>query len=111
MDPALIEQFSTSDGRVYTLKDFVKRTIHFQQFDLMNPSPHQNLDLILCRNFMIYFSKESQQEIHLKFYHSLKEGGYMITGKSEVLSGELTQKFSTVDNLARVYPRPKTIFA
>ncbi len=111
MDQALIDHFFTREGDAYTVKDFVKRTIHFQQFDLMNPSPHQNLDLILCRNVMIYFAKESQQQIHLKFYHSLKEGGYMITGKSEVLSGELTQKFSTVDNVARVYQRPKTLFA
>ena len=106
MDPSLIEQFFTFNGEVYQVKDFVKRTIHFQQFDLMKPSIHQNLDLILCRNVMIYFAKESQQQIHMGFYNALKEGGYFITGKSEILSGEPSQRFVSTDSFARVYQKP-----
>jgi chemotaxis protein methyltransferase CheR len=105
MNPSLVEQFFTFDGEAYIVKDFVKRIVHFQQFDLMKPSIHQNLDLILCRNVMIYFAKESQQQIHMSFFKSLKEGGYFITGKSEILSGEPAQRFVPVDHLVRLYQR------
>lgn len=106
MNQALIDQFFTSEGEIYQIKDFVKHIIHFEQFDLMKPSIHHNLDLILCRNVMIYFEKESQQQIHMSFYRSLRDGGYMITGKSEILSGEPVVAFSAVDHIRRVYQKP-----
>ena len=55
---------------------------------------------------MIYFSKEGQQHIHMNFYHALKDGGYMITGKSEILSGEPAEKFQALDYVIRLYQRP-----
>ncbi len=103
----LIDQYFTCDGDFYTVKDFVKRIIHFQQFDLMKPSIHQNIDLILCRNVMIYFQKESQQKIHMMFYGSLKDGGYFVAGKSEILSGEPAERFKPIDHTVRVYQKPK----
>jgi chemotaxis protein methyltransferase CheR len=106
LNQPLIEQFFTKDDEGYRVKDFVRQIIRFEQFDLMKPTTHQGLDLILCRNVMIYFSKEGQQHIHMGFYNALKDGGYFITGKSEILSGEPYQKFVTVDNLTRVYQKP-----
>jgi len=55
---------------------------------------------------MIYFSKESQQKIHLGFYDALKDSGYLITGKSEILSGEPYKRFVVVDNQTEL---PKAI--
>ncbi len=102
----LIERYFTKEGEKFRIKDFVKRLIHFEQFDLMRPSLRQNLDLILCRNVMIYFSRESQQQIHMGFYNSLREGGYFITGKSEILTGEPAKKFLQIDFSTRVYQKP-----
>jgi chemotaxis protein methyltransferase CheR len=106
MRPSLIEQFFTKEGDGYLVKDFVKRIIRFEQFDLMKTPLHQNVDLILCRNVMIYFSKEGQQHIHMNFYRTLRDGGYLITGKSEILSGEPAQVFVALDYLTRVYQKP-----
>ena len=106
MDPSLISQFFIKDAESYRVKDFVRGIINFEQFDLMKPVEHLNLDLILCRNVMIYFSKESQQKIHMGFYDALKDSGYLITGKSEILSGEPYKRFVVVDNQTRVYQKP-----
>ncbi len=106
LDSGLLDEFFSKEGEIYKIKDFVKQIIHFHEFDLMTPPLHQNLDLILCRNVMIYFSKESQQQIHMNFYRALKSGGYFITGKSEILSGEPATKFLPVDQLTRVYRKP-----
>ncbi len=106
MNQFTIDQFFTKKEGYYRVNDFVRRIVRFEQFDLMQPTIHQNLDLILCRNVMIYFSKEGQQKIHMGFYNSLKDGGYFIAGKSEILSGEPYQRFVSVDNQARVYQKP-----
>jgi chemotaxis protein methyltransferase CheR len=106
MSQDLIDQFFIKQENTYKVKDFLKQIIRFEQNDLMKPSTHQNLDIILCRNVMIYFSKEGQQQIHMSFYHALKDGGYFITGKSEVLSGEPAIRFIPIDTPTRLYQKP-----
>jgi chemotaxis protein methyltransferase CheR len=105
LDKRTIEDYFTKDGDNYRVKDYLKEIIRFQQFDLMATPLYCNLDLILCRNVMIYFSKEGQQHIHMNFYRALKEGGYFITGKSEILSGEPAQVFRPLDYHTRVYQK------
>jgi chemotaxis protein methyltransferase CheR len=102
----LIDKYFTKEGEVYRVQDFVRRSIRFEQRDLMKEPSHKSLDLILCRNVMIYFSKESQQQIHMNFYEALRGGGYFITGKAEMLSGEPSRIFLPVDVRSRVYQKP-----
>jgi chemotaxis protein methyltransferase CheR len=104
---SLISKYFTKEGEVYKIKDFVKKSIQFERNDLMKPSLRRYLDLILCRNVMIYFSKEGQQHIHMNFYNALREGGHFITGKAEMLSGEPSQKFKQIELKFRVYQKPK----
>jgi chemotaxis protein methyltransferase CheR len=106
LDATQIDQFFTKEGNIYKIKDFVRKIIHFHEFDLMAQATHLNVDLILCRNVMIYFSKEAQQQIHMSFFNVLNEGGYLVTGKSEILSGEPAIKFLAVDHQVRVYQKP-----
>ena len=110
LDSVSIDRFFTLEGENCRVNNSVKQLVHFEQVDLNTPSVHQHLDLILCRNVMIYFSKESQQRIHMNFYNSLKDGGYFIIGKSEILSGEPYKLFQPVDFLTRVYQKPKKTY-
>ena len=102
---SMLNQFFDKEGDGYRVKDFIKDMVHFERFDLMNKPQHSQLDLILCRNVMIYFSKEGQQHIHMNFYHALKDNGYLITGKSEILSGEPAKKFQAIDYIIRLYQK------
>jgi chemotaxis protein methyltransferase CheR len=106
LDAASFKKFFTKNGENCRVNDFVKRIVRFEQVDLNTSGLHENIDLILCRNVMIYFSKESQQLIHMNFYNALKDGGYLITGKSEVLSGEPFKRFLSVDTQTRVFQKP-----
>jgi chemotaxis protein methyltransferase CheR len=106
LDAASLDRFFIKNEATYTVKGFVKANIRFEQFDLMTEPLHKNLDLVLCRNVMIYFSRESQQQIHMKFYNALKEGGYFVSGKSEILSGEPNERFLPIDSPTRVYQKP-----
>ncbi|MFZ5764304.1 MAG: CheR family methyltransferase [Thermodesulfobacteriota bacterium] len=69
------------------VKDELRRTLTFRRFNLMDPFPWKGeMDVIFCRNVMIYFTRETQMELVEKFYHCLAPGGYLFIGHSESLS-------------------------
>jgi chemotaxis protein methyltransferase CheR len=103
LEDSLIDKYFSNYGESYRVKNFVRQLIRFEKHDLMKPSLHKDLDLILCRNVMIFFSRESQQQVHMHFYNALREGGYLVTGKSEILSGEPSKKFLCADVNCRIY--------
>ncbi len=106
LDAVTVKKYFDKENEDYIVKDSIKKLVKFEQFDLNNKPTAADFDLILCRNVMIYFSKEGQQHIHMNFYHALKNGGYMITGKSEILSGEPSEVFVALDYLCRIYQKP-----
>jgi len=102
----VVSKYFSREGENFTVKEFVKKPIRFGIHDLMKPFLHTNLDLILCRNVMIYFTREGQQQVHMNFFRGLRDGGFMVIGKAEMLSGEPAAKFATVDMKCRVYRKP-----
>jgi chemotaxis protein methyltransferase CheR len=107
VEHSLVDKYFIHEGDLFKVRDFVKQHVHFEQHDLMTQPLHRNLDLVVCRNVMIYFSRESQQKIHMYFYNSLRESGYLTIGKTEMLSGEPSKKFLCVDSKTRVYKKVK----
>ncbi|MHB8989773.1 MAG: CheR family methyltransferase [Desulfobulbia bacterium] len=88
-----------SDGYV-KVKDELRRMVHFDRFNLMGDFPWRAaIDVIFCRNVMIYFNRETQQELVSKFYEALTPGGYLFIGHSESISG-LKHNFTQVDATA-----------
>jgi chemotaxis protein methyltransferase CheR len=105
LEDSLIDKYFSNDGASYQVKNFVRQMIRFEKHNLMKPALHKDLDLIFCRNVMIFFSKESQQQVHMHFYNALREGGYLVAGKSEILSGEPSTKFLCSDVNCRIYQK------
>jgi chemotaxis protein methyltransferase CheR len=105
LEGSLIDKYFSNNGGSYQVRDFVKQLVRFEKHDLMKPSVRKGFDLILCRNVMIFFSRESQQQIHMHFYNALRDGGYFVIGKSEILSGEPSKKFLCSDVNCRVYQK------
>jgi chemotaxis protein methyltransferase CheR len=72
----------------YKIKNRVREHILFNYLNLIKPFPiHHSLDVIFCRNVMIYFDITTQQDIIDRFVRVLKPGGYLFMGMSEGLSG------------------------
>ncbi len=85
-----------SEGH-YRVKTEIKSMIDFQRFNLMHKFPAQShLDVIFCRNVMIYFDKQTQGVLVNKFYDSLNKGGYFFVGHSESLTG-LNHQFKYIE--------------
>lgn len=71
----------------YQIDPHLRETIKFRHFNLMEPFPFKHpWDLIFCRNVMIYFDKQTQKSLALKFHRSLKADGWLIVGLSETLN-------------------------
>ncbi len=74
----------------------LRQRITFKRFNLMDEFPwRESIDIIFCRNVMIYFNSETQQELVNKFFGSLVSGGYLFIGHSESIS-RLKHHFSQV---------------
>ena len=76
----------------------------FAPHDLLNDPPFSRLDLISCRNVMIYLSTEAQASVIPKFHYALNAGGYLWLGPSETL-GRSERFFLTKDRSARIFRR------
>ncbi len=69
------------------VKDELRRLVTFRHINLMDSFPwREEMDVIFCRNVMIYFTRETQMELAEKFYHCLAPGGYLFIGHSESLT-------------------------
>ncbi len=89
--------------RIYHLDPSIKRMVTFKQHDLTTPPPIKNVDLILCRNVMIYFSQEQNQKVYQYFQQALKPGGFVVIGQSEILPFNLRNRFMILNRKHRVF--------
>lgn len=85
-----------SSGKV-KVKDDLRRQVNFQRFNLMDEFPWSGeIDVIFCRNVMIYFDRPTQEKLIGKFYKGLSKGGYLFIGHSESISS-LKHEFIQVE--------------
>ncbi len=98
--------FDAVDGNdKYRIKDKVKHLVRFQQHDLISGKKFSHFDLIFCRNVMIYFGRELQRTLLLDFYDALNDGGYLIIGRTETMTGEAKDKFVCINTRERIYKK------
>ena len=100
--PELVERcFERVDGSLAFRKD-LRRAVIFGRNDLVQDAPISRLDLLMCRNTLMYFTAEAQHRILTRFNFALHDDGYLFLGRSETL---LTQSelFRPVDLRCRVF--------
>ena len=68
---------------IVKISDSLKSCIKFQQHNLLRDPYPKDMDLIVCRNVMIYFTEEAKKEIYQKFNASLKKDGLLFVGSTE----------------------------
>jgi chemotaxis protein methyltransferase CheR len=89
----LARYFQPVPGGRQKVNDQVRQLVHFGRANLANPVLVQRvgaMDLILCRNVIIYFGNQSRQSVLSNFYSALSPGGYLILGHSESLFHTVT---------------------
>jgi chemotaxis protein methyltransferase CheR len=104
MKPELIAKyFDLVDHDVYRAKKEITDNIQFTVGDILNYSGLKNLDVIFCRNTVIYFNAEAKPKLYLEFFNCLGKGGFFVMGKTEGLLGEAREMFQVFNSKERIY--------
>ncbi len=98
-----LERFfeAVGDGH-YQVNQILRKMIVFAPHNLINDPPFTRMDLISCRNLMIYLQPDIQEKILSLFHFALKIDGYLFLGSSEGL-GKMAGEFETVDSKGKIF--------
>ena len=92
----------------YQIKKAIREMVVFAPQNIIMDPPFIKLDMLCCRNLLIYFSTELQRKLLPIFHYSLNPGGTLFLGSSETI-GEHTGLFSTLDNRLKIFERKESI--
>ncbi|MDT8311858.1 MAG: CheR family methyltransferase, partial [Methylophaga sp.] len=99
-----LEKFFTAHDDYYQIKPYIRDSILFAEHDVILDSPFTKLDLLLCRNLLIYFDATLQQQLLPLFHYSLKQDGVMLLGNAETV-GRLESLFKSLHGKFRFYQK------
>src|SRR3954463_8095437 len=101
---ALLDRYFEQGDRRYTFRKDLRRTVIFGRNDLTQDAPISRIDLLTCRNTLMYFNAETQARILNRFHFALNPWGYLFLGKSEMLITH-SDLFRPVDLKRRVFAK------
>jgi two-component system CheB/CheR fusion protein len=104
VSPDRLERFFVKADNGYRIAKTIREMVIFAPQNCIMDPPFTKLDLLSCRNLLIYLTAELQQKLIPLFHYSLNPGGGLLLGNSESI-GNFTHLFKTFDSKARLYRR------
>lgn len=104
LTPDRLARFFTAEAGGYQISKAIRDLLIFSEQDVVRDPPFSKLDLISCRNVLIYMGAELQRKLLPVFHYALKPGGLLFLGTSETAS-EFGEFFAVLDRTAKVYRR------
>jgi two-component system, chemotaxis family, CheB/CheR fusion protein len=101
---SLREKYFEPEGDHYLLRGELRRSIIFGRHDLVQDAPISRIDLLVCRNTLMYFEPEAQAKILSRLHYALSEKGFLFLGKAEMLLRRDTL-FVPVDLKQRIFSK------
>jgi two-component system CheB/CheR fusion protein len=110
ISPQRLTRFFTAepDGGAYRIQKSIRDMLIFSKQDVIKDPPFSKLDLICCRNLLIYFGAELQKKLIPLFHYALNPGGTLFLGTAEGV-GDFGNLFTRVDRKAKLYQRKEDI--
>ncbi|HVL02614.1 MAG TPA: chemotaxis protein CheB [Dongiaceae bacterium] len=99
-----LARFFTLHDTHYQVNQNIRDTVLFAQHDVVLDPPFTKLDLIVCRNLLIYFDATLQRKLLPLFHYSLRSSGLLLLGSSETV-GRLSHLFTPLQSKLRLYQR------
>jgi two-component system CheB/CheR fusion protein len=99
-----VERFFVDNGGSFAFRPDLRRSVIFGRNELLADAPISRLDLLICRNVLMYFTVEAQAKILSQFNFALRDRGFLFLGKSEMLTRH-SEFFAPVDVKWRVFRR------
>jgi two-component system, chemotaxis family, CheB/CheR fusion protein len=102
--PAMLDRyFERVNGNYVLLKD-LRRAVVFGRHDILQDAPISRVDLLVCRNTLMYFNAEAQAKIIARLHFSLADGGFLLLGRAETLLAH-TSTFRAIDLKQRLFSK------
>jgi two-component system CheB/CheR fusion protein len=102
--PELREKYFEHASTRYIFRNDLRRSVIFGRHDLVQDAPISRLDLLICRNTLMYFNAETQSRILARFHFALNDPGYIFLGRAEMLLTH-TNIFTPVDLKCRIFSK------
>ncbi len=102
LNPALLAKYFYCRGETYQVARTIREMVVFAQHNLVKDPPFTRIDLVSCRNLLIYLQTNLQRRALEMFDFALRPGGVLLLGTSETL-GEMAHRFEPIDRKARIY--------
>ena len=109
--PERLARFFTleADGKTYRIQKGIRDMLVFSEQDVIKDPPFSKLDLISCRNLLIYMGGELQKKVIPLLHYALNPGGFLFLGTSETV-GEFSTLFSSLDRKQKLYQRKEDAY-
>ncbi|HEX5757416.1 MAG TPA: chemotaxis protein CheB, partial [Arenimonas sp.] len=104
VSPQRLATFFDAHQTYYEVRKCIRDLVLFAQHDVVLDPPFTRIDLLVCRNLLIYFVPELQRRLLPLFHYSLRRGGMLLLGSSETI-GRFAHLFSPVQSRLRLYAR------
>jgi two-component system CheB/CheR fusion protein len=107
VSPDRLRRFFSIDDRHFVVKKDVRERVVFSVQDLLRDPPFTRMDLISCRNLLIYLNSDTQKRVLPLFHYSLNPNGLLFLGSSESVTG-FEELFSALSRERKIFRRNET---
>jgi len=97
-----LRRFFVQEGDHYRIRRELRDMVLFAAHNLLKDPPFSRIDLVSCRNLLIYLDRELQQQVSSTFHYALNPNGFLLVGSSEMVDNP-PGLFRTVDRRTRIY--------
>src|SRR5215467_7557246 len=101
---SLKEKYFEQNGAQFSFRPDLRRRVIFGRHDITRDAPISRLDLLVCRNTLMYFNVETQSQVIDRFHFASREEGYLFLGKAEMLLSD-GERFEVVSMRQRIFRR------
>ncbi|MBD1901770.1 PAS domain S-box protein [Trichocoleus sp. DQ-A3] len=106
--PEMVEKYFEECARGYNFRKDLRRLVIFGRHNLTIDAPISRIDLLVCRNTLMYFNAETQSKILSRFHFALNDSGFIFLGKAEMLLSH-SHTFTPVDLKRRIFTKAHKI--
>jgi chemotaxis methyl-accepting protein methylase len=104
--PAVCESYFPIENGLHTVSQQIRQLVTFERDDMLDDAgPAGRFHMIVCRNVIIYFTRETQEHLFERFHDLLLPGGFLVLGKVETLLGKSRELFAPVSARERIFRR------
>ncbi|PZQ50302.1 MAG: chemotaxis protein [Novosphingobium pentaromativorans] len=102
--PPMRERWTVPHGDKFSISSQIRDLIRFSNHSIVKDPPFSRIDLVSCRNLLIYFDDRLQQSVMPILHYAIRQGGYLFLGPSESI-GRFDHLFPAIDHHARIFER------